>query len=94
MLQKQVNLLLIDLINNDKSNEHLNKAKNDFIGALKKIPIRLLRFYINAYQSYLWNLTLANYLGENGKVIKELEYSLGKFVLGREVTELTCSVPS
>ena len=75
----------VELINNPKSNEHLNKAKNDFIGALKKIPIRLLRFYINAYQSYLWNLTLANYLGENGKVIKELEYSLGKFVFTKEV---------
>ena len=75
----------LDLINYNKSNEHLNKAKNDFIGALKKIPIRLLRFYINAYQSYLWNLTLAKYLEENGKVTKKIDYSLGQFVFTKEV---------
>jgi tRNA pseudouridine13 synthase len=43
-----------------------------------------LRFYINAYQSYLWNLTLAQYLEKNGKLIKEVKYSLGKFVFTPE----------
>jgi len=75
----------VELINNERSNEHLNKAKNDFIGALKKMPIRLLKFYINAYQSYLWNLTLSGYLEKNGKATKKIKYSLGEFVFAKEI---------
>jgi len=33
-------------------------SRNDYIGALKKTPIRLLRLYINAFQSWLWNETV------------------------------------
>ena len=50
------------------------------IGALKKIPPRMLRMYINAYQSYLWNETLKEYLLKKGKVKKESSYSLGTFL--------------
>jgi tRNA pseudouridine13 synthase len=53
---------------------------NDYIGALKRIPMRLLRMYVNAYQSYLWNETLAEYLKGKGNLAKEVSYSQGKFV--------------
>lgn len=36
----------------------LEVRNNDYIGALKKIPMRLLRMYVHAYQSYLWNETV------------------------------------
>jgi tRNA pseudouridine13 synthase len=39
----------------DQMQFHLQKQMNDYIGALKIIPIRLLRLYIHAYQSLLWN---------------------------------------
>ncbi len=65
---------------------HVEEKKNDYVGALKKIPIRLLRLYVNAYQSYLWNETLAAYLRIKGEVLKEVYYSLGQFVFVRDST--------
>ena len=70
----------VTLIDEAMVSKHLEEKKNDFVGALKKIPIRLLRLYVNAYQSYLWNETLAAYLLSKGEVLKEVNYSLGKFV--------------
>ena len=35
--------------------------------------------FVNAYQSYLWNETVAKYLSSK-EVVKEVKYSLGKFV--------------
>jgi len=39
----------------EKVIEHLQKNKNDFVGALKRIPWKTLNMYIHAYQSKLWN---------------------------------------
>ena len=44
-----------ELINESKINEHLVRKENDYVGAIRLIPKRLLRLYVNAYQSYLWN---------------------------------------
>ncbi len=70
----------LELMNYSQCTRHLESHKNDFVGALKLIPMRLLKMYINAYQSLLWNETLAHYLREKGKVEKEVEYSLGNFM--------------
>lgn len=70
----------LNLITEKKSIEYLQQNKNDFIGALKQIPLRLLRMYINADQSYLWNLTLAEFFQLHGEIIKEVPYSIGKFI--------------
>ncbi len=35
--------------------EHLQKNENDFVGALKKIHGKILKIYVHAYQSFLWN---------------------------------------
>lgn len=42
--------------------EHLEKNPNDYIGAISRIPKKLLRLYVNAYQSYIWNKTAIEYL--------------------------------
>ncbi|MBU0470198.1 MAG: tRNA pseudouridine(13) synthase TruD [Nanoarchaeota archaeon] len=68
----------VKLMDDSRANKHLEKHKNDSIGALKKLPLRLLRMYVNAYQSYLWNETVSRYLTIKGGVLKEVEYSLGK----------------
>lgn len=47
---------------NEKINAHLKKQKNDFVGALKIIPFKLLKLYIHSYQSYLFNKTLEQYI--------------------------------
>jgi len=85
MIKKEFSEAL-KLIDNQKCNEHLQSKPNDFIGALKKIPKRLLRMYINAYQSYLWNETVGEYLRKNSN--KEIAYSLGKFVFVEEKSDL------
>ncbi len=68
------------LIGDKEIKSHLTEKPNDAVGALKKLPIRLLRLYVNAYQSYLWNETLARYLRSKTTALREVEYSLGKFV--------------
>ncbi len=70
----------VTLINDPHYVEYLQEHRNDYIGALKKLPIRLLRLYLNAYQSYLWNETLTVYLRDYGIIEKEVPYSLGKFI--------------
>ncbi len=74
----------VELLNDEKCNQYLKENKNNFIGALQKIPTRLLRIYVNAYQSYLWNETVAEYLKKKGTAVKRLKYSLGEFVFSDE----------
>ena len=66
----------VKLIDAPKVQQQLQKNPNDSIGALKLLPLRLLKLYVNAYQSYLWNETLAEYL-KNKTGAKEVKYSLG-----------------
>lgn len=72
----------VELLDNDKIRLHLTAHKNDYIGALKKLPLRLLRLYINAHQSYIWNETLVRYLELKAKKkeVQKVIYSLGKLV--------------
>ena len=41
--------------------EHLMYHKNDYFGAFMKIPKRMRRLYLNAYQSYVFNEVLKRY---------------------------------
>jgi len=44
-----------ELINKRVIKQYLSKYPNDYVGALQQLDKRELRFYISAYQSYLWN---------------------------------------
>lgn len=44
-----------ELIGKKDVNEHLQKYPTDFIGAIKKLPNKLVSMYIHAYQSGIWN---------------------------------------
>jgi tRNA pseudouridine13 synthase len=35
--------------------EHLEKNPNDFVGAMRKIPKKIMSLYINSYQSFIFN---------------------------------------
>ncbi len=35
--------------------DYLYKNPSDFVGAIRRLPIRLRKMFLNAYQSYLWN---------------------------------------
>ena len=47
---------------NEEINVHLKKQKNDFVGALRLIPFKLLKLYTHSYQSFLFNKTLGQYI--------------------------------
>ena len=79
----------VKLMGDSRADEHLDKHPNDFIGAMKKLPKRLLMMYVHAYQSYLWNETLVEYLKKNCKVVKEVAYSLSHFVFVDKKLDLT-----
>ncbi len=72
------------LISHSSLQHHLQHHPQDFIGSLKRQPLRLLRMYVNAYQSYLWNETLTEYLRKAGTVLTEITYSQGKLVFVNE----------
>jgi len=46
----------LELIDDASAKQHLMNSPNDYVGALKKIPKKILQLYIHAYQSYLWNI--------------------------------------
>ncbi|MBW2976934.1 tRNA pseudouridine(13) synthase TruD, partial [Candidatus Woesearchaeota archaeon] len=52
---------------NEKIKAHLQKQKNDFVGALKIVPFKLLKLYVHSYQSFLFNKALEQYIELNKK---------------------------
>ena len=49
-----------DIDEKNTMEEHLKTRKNDFVGALKKIPAKKLKMYVHAYQSFMWNRMAEN----------------------------------
>jgi tRNA pseudouridine13 synthase len=56
--------------------EHLEGHPTDYVGALRKLPKKLLLMFVHAYQSYLWNETVKEYL--KSKKYNSITYSLGE----------------
>ena len=71
--------------------EHLSHYPTDCVGALKKLPLRLLRMYVNAYQSFLWNQAVAGIFRDDLK--KEVAYSFGTFVFPHLKHDLKVPLP-
>jgi tRNA pseudouridine13 synthase len=54
--KKAVELVLENKGENEKMlGKYLKDNPNDHIGALRKLPKKLLKMYVHAYQSFLWN---------------------------------------
>lgn len=70
------------LINQREYTDYLEKNMTNFVGALRTLPARLLKMYVHAYQSYLWNKVLAESIS-GCEEKKEVSYSLGKLVFCR-----------
>ncbi len=82
---------VVETLNLLQFREHLTRHPHDFVGALLLLPIRQLRMYLNAYQSLLWNETLAEFLRRKGRGIVEIPYRKGTFVFvenGQEFKDL------
>jgi len=39
----------------NKIKDHIENNKNDYVGAIKLIPLKIRKLYVHAYQSYLFN---------------------------------------
>ncbi len=52
----------IDLMEHRKVEEFLEDNPGNFIGAIRTLPLKLRKIYIHAYQSFLWNKTIEEYL--------------------------------
>lgn len=72
--------------------EHLSERENDFVGAMKKLPLKIRQLYIHAFQSWIWNRTLDTYIKEkfHSSEIVVGQYNLGdlRFLDTREVSAL------
>ncbi len=68
------------LIDNHLVQKHLLEHPHDYVGAMKRLPVRLLRMYVNAFQSLLWNETVAEFLKQKYSLYREVPYNQGSFV--------------
>jgi len=58
--------------------------KGDYVNPLRNLGKKLLRFYINSYQSLLFNEVLNIYFSKKYKEFKEIEYEYGEFIFSNE----------
>lgn len=57
---------------------------NDFIGALRSQPKKILQMYLHAYQSYLWNETVKLYLQKLNGELWRITYTIGELYVPKE----------
>ncbi len=62
----------------------LKWEKGDYVGALRKLGKKLVRFYVNSYQSWLFNKALYEYLKLKYKNYYKVDYSAGEFIFSDE----------
>lgn len=53
------------LIEDENAQEYLEKNPKNYIGALRKVPRKILKLYVHSYQSFIWNQCVKNYEGES-----------------------------
>ncbi len=68
------------IIDHASCQEYITTHPTNPIAALRTLPDRLLRLYLNAYQSYLWNETVGMYLQQHSKEIYTSPYSAGSLI--------------
>src|SRR3989344_353362 len=62
----------------------LKWKEGDYVNAIRTISKKRLIFYVNAYQSWLWNRAIAEYLTGKLKHSWRADYSMGEFVFSAE----------
>jgi len=65
---------------NEEIKNHLKDKKNDFVVALKIIPLKLLKLYIHAYQSFIFNKTLEQYIKNSSHKNKNISDKNNKLI--------------
>ena len=62
----------------------LKWEEGDYVGAIRKLKKSLLIFYINAYQSFLWNKVVERYIERNCSNYFSSDYSVGRFAFSSD----------
>ncbi len=70
-----------------ETHEWLNRKPNDYIGALRSLDKSILRMYVHAYQSYLWN-KMAEMLVSTRKNIKVPLLGFETEIRGGEIKDI------
>jgi len=80
------------LIDAPEVKKHIEEKANDYVGAMKELPIKTRLMLVHSYQSYLWNETVKEYLQSRYKDCANVEYSLGILAFPKKNIE-NISVP-
>lgn len=72
--------------------KYLDDRPGDFAGAFKILPRQIGTLFLQSYQSYLFNLTLARYIRENFETISS-RYVLGEFIFPKKQSFKELKVP-
>jgi len=65
----------------------LKWKEGDYINAIRTVQKKRLVFYINAYQSLLWNRAVAEHLKRNLREYFKVDYSEGEMIFSEEKLE-------
>ena len=74
-----------DLLDEFCVSEHLISNPSDYVGALKRLPLKTLYMFIHAYQSFIFNNIVAKYLSKLEHT--SAEYNFGTFIFPKESVE-------
>lgn len=66
--------------------DQLARNRNDFAGAIRRLPRALLDLFLNAWQSWLWNETVVELIRSLGVKSSTLDYSQGQLVFWHQLT--------
>jgi tRNA pseudouridine13 synthase len=64
--------------------EHISLSSNDYIGAIKQLNEKIISIYIHAYQSYMFNKLLSEYIKSITSDYIEINESFGNLTFPRE----------
>jgi len=65
----------------------LKWKEGDYVNAIRTISKKRLIFYVNAYQSWLWNNAVKKYLDAHLQESWKVDYSMGELVFSDEMLE-------
>jgi tRNA pseudouridine13 synthase len=71
-----------DLLDEPSVKGHLSESPSDYIGAIKSLPLKARLIYIHAYQSWLFNRMIVEFLKDIDCL--KASYSLGELLFPKE----------
>lgn len=70
----------VELVDHRETLEYLQLHATDSVGAIKQIPLKIRQIFVHAYQSWLWNCLVMEYLQCKYTDFEIRQYSLGELV--------------